>query len=427
MKKGWDQMKKLYCVANFAVLAVLLLGAETAAASADPEDGVLKAAQAAKSEQLKLIETIVNIDSGTGDVTGGRKIANILAQQLKSLGANLERVPAEKPGLPENLVATFEGAGKTRILMIGHIDTVFEPGTVRRWPYSVEGNRAHGPGVADEKGGVVEGLYALKLIHDLGFRDFSRITFLMETSEERGSPGTRELIKRLLRDADVELNLEPGDPPDALTVWRKGSATFHIDVKGKAAHAGVNPQDGQNAALELVHQIAGLKAFPQSGPGITVNLTVLRAGERNNIIPDAAAALVNARVLKTADVDRIENVLKANAQHVVVPGTSVSVTREPAFPPLTRNADTDALAARAKEIYARIGKQIATGGNGGASQSALALEAGVPALDGLGPVGGSFHSDREYLELESVTSRLYLLTKLIMSLGRDPIERTSAR
>jgi glutamate carboxypeptidase len=416
-----------YRIAVVAALALVLPAIALAAAPAGSSDKVFQAAQAARTEQLELLETIVNIDSGTGDIEGGRKIANLLATELRALGAKLEKVPAEQANLPENLVATLEGTGKSRILMIGHIDTVFEPGTVKKWPYRVEGDRAHGPGVADEKGGVVEGLYALKLIHDLGFKDFARITFLMETSEERGSPGTRELIRRLLRDADVELNLEPGDPPDTLTVWRKGSATFHIEVKGKAAHAGVNPQDGQNAALELVHQIAGLKAFPQSGPGITVNLTILRAGERNNIIPDAATALVNARVLKSTDIGRIENVLRANARHVAVSGTSVSVTREAAFPPLTKNPDTDALAARAKAIYAQIGRQIGTGGNGGASQSALAAEAGVPALDGLGPVGGSFHSDREYLELESVTPRLYLLTKLIMSLGQHPIQKTNRR
>lgn len=416
-----------YRISICAALAFVVISAAAIAAPPDSGDKVFLAAQAARPEQLKLLSTLVNIDSGTGDVEGGRKITALLASRLKALGAKLEFVPAEQPGLPDNLVATFEGTGKARILMIGHIDTVFEPGTVKRWSYSVDAKRAHGPGVADEKGGVVEGLYALKLIHDLGFKDFSRITFLMETSEEKGSPGTRQLIKRLLKDADVELNLEPGDPPDVLTVWRKGSATFHIDVKGKAAHAGVNPGDGHNAALELVHQIAGLKAFPQSGDGITVNLTVLRAGERNNIIPDSATALVNARVLKSADIERIERVLKANAQRVAVAGTSVSVTREPAFPPLPRNADTDALAARAKAIYAQIGRELATGGNGGASQSALAAEAGVPALDGLGPVGGGFHSDREYLELDTVTPRLYLLTKLIMSLGRDPIKRNKAQ
>ena len=209
-----------YRIAKFMVLAVLLSGSALAAPS-NSHDSVFEAAQAAKNEQLKFLGTIVNIDSGTGDVAGGRKIAALLAAELKSLGAKLETVPAEKPDLPENLVATFEGRGTGRILMIGHIDTVFEPGTAGQRPFGIESNRAHGPGVADEKGGVVEGLYALKLIHALGFKDFRRITFLMETSEERGSPGTRELIKRLLQDADVELNLEPGDPPDTLTVWRK--------------------------------------------------------------------------------------------------------------------------------------------------------------------------------------------------------------
>lgn len=408
-----------------AIAALALMGAVTAALAvqANSTDNVLQAAQAANQEQLDLLSTLVNIDSGTGDVDGGRKIAAIMIPKLKALGASIETVPAELPGLPENVVATIEGTGKGRVLMIGHMDTVFEPGTAKQRPYRVEGTHARGPGVADEKGGVVEGYYALKLIHDLGFKDFRRITFLIETSEERGSPGTRQLIKRLLADADVELNLEPGDPPDTLTVWRKGSVTFHIDVKGKAAHAGVNPQDGHNAALELVHQIAGLKAFPQWGPGITVNLTILRAGERNNIIPDAASAQVNARVLKSEQVDQIERVLKRNALHVTVPGTSVTVTSEPAFPPLPRNPDTDALAARAKSFYRDIGKDIQMGGNGGASQSALAAEAGVPALDGLGPVGGGFHSDREYADLESVTPRLYLLTKLIMSLGSDSLRR----
>ncbi len=126
--------------------------------------------------------------------------------------------------------------------MIGHIDTVFGPGTVQRRPYHTDDKRAYGPGVSDEKGGVVEGIYALQILHAAGFRDFGKIVFLMETSEERGSPGTKALIGKLLQDADVELNLEPGDPPDALTVWRKGSTTFHIDVKGRAAHAGSRPR-----------------------------------------------------------------------------------------------------------------------------------------------------------------------------------------
>jgi glutamate carboxypeptidase len=301
--------------------------------------------------------------------------------------------------------------------MIGHIDTVFEPGTAQRRPFRTDDKRAYGPGVADEKGGVVEGIYALQILHELGLGNFAKIVFLMETSEERGSPGTRALIGKLLKDADVELNLEPGDAPDTLTVWRKGSDTFRIDVKGRAAHAGIAPQDGRNAALELIHQISGLAAFPQSGDGLTVNLTVMQAGTRANIIPENASAQVNVRVRDKADFDRVEQVLRKNAETTVIPDTKVTISGGEGFPPLPNNPATDKLAARAQRIYAGIGRTLATGGNGGASESALAADAGVPTLDGLGPVGGGFHSDQEFLELETVTPRLYLLTMLLIDLG----------
>jgi glutamate carboxypeptidase len=401
--------------------ALPLLAVAAAFVASDASDPIYAAAEKARPAQLELLKTLVNIDSGTGDVGGGRKVAGVLIPEVKALGASVETVPAEAPDLPENVVATFAGSGKARILMIGHMDTVFGPGTVAQRPYTVEGERAHGPGVADEKGGVVEGLFALKLLRDQGYRNYGRITFLIETSEERGSPGAKQLISRLLKDSDVELNLEPGDPPDVITVWRKGSATFHIDVKGKAAHAGVNPQDGRNAAVELVHQLLKLEPLPHSGPGVTVNVTVIRAGERANIIPDAASAQVNVRVRKRAEFDGIQQILERNAKQIAVPGTVVSVSREPAFPPLPDNAATMALAARAQAIYGSVGRKLATGGNGGASESALAAETGVPALDGLGPVGGGLHSDREYLDLSSVTPRLYLLTRLLMDLSDHPV------
>ncbi len=405
------------------ILGLALTVAAGAALAAEGGDKVWFAAQTARDEQLGFLASLVNIDSGTGDAEGGRKVEALLIPRLKALGAAIQTVPAEADGLPENLVATWTGTGTARILLIGHVDTVFGPGTAAARPYRVEGDRARGPGVADEKGGVVEGLYALKILHDLGYKNYARITFLMETSEERGSPGTRGLIKKLLGDADVEFNLEPGDPPDVLTVWRKGSATFHIDVAGKAAHAGVNPQDGHNAAVELLHQLAGLEAFPHSGPGLTVNLTVIRAGERANIIPDAASAQVNVRVRQMSDLAMVEAALKKNAQSVAVPGTSVTISREPAFPPLPDNPATVALAARAQAIYGAIGKKVESGGNGGASESALAADAGVAALDGLGPVGGGFHSSDEYMDLTTVTPRLYLLTRLIMDVSDNPVKK----
>ena len=411
---------------NIAMAAglLLLVGArENAQSAATKDPKVLAAAQAARSAQLQLLEQVVNIDSGTGDVEGGRRVAGVLIPRLQALGMSIESVPAEAPGLAENTVATLAGRGKTRILMIGHIDTVFEPGTAARRPYRADDKRAYGPGVGDEKGGVIEGLYALQILHDIGFKDFGKIVFLIETSEERGSPGTKGVIAKLLTDADVELNLEPGDEPDVITVWRKGSTTFHIDVKGRAAHAGVAPQDGRNAATELIHQISGVDVFPKSGPGLTANLTLMQAGTRANIIPENASAQINVRVRDKADFERVEETLRRNAATTIVPDTKVSITREGAFPPLPNNPATDKLAARAERIYSGIGRTLAPGGNGGASESALAADAGVPALDGLGPVGGGFHSDQEFIDLDTLTPRLYLLTRLLMELGPKPPPR----
>ena len=400
--------------------AVALAALASVVSAADKNTQVFTAAQADRSAQLELLAQVVNIDSGTGDLEGGRKVAAVLIPRLQALGMSIESVPAEETGLPENTVATLTGRGKTRILMIGHIDTVFEPGTVQRRPFRTDEKRAYGPGVSDEKGGVVEGVYALKILHDLGFTSFGKIVFLMETSEERGSPGTRALIGRLLKDADVELNLEPGDLPDVLTVWRKGSTNFRIEVKGRAAHAGVAPQDGRNAALELIHQLAALDVFPKSGDGLTANLTVMQAGTRANIIPEDAWAQVNVRVRDKSDFARVEQVLRKNAEITLIPDTRVTISGGEGFPPLPNNSATDRLASRAQRIYAGIGRSLTAGGNGGASESALANDAGVAALDGLGPVGGGFHSDKEFLELDTVTPRLYLLAMLLMDLGRSP-------
>jgi glutamate carboxypeptidase len=402
--------KKRLC----AVSAAVLLLATAANAAAIKPAKVLAEAQSVRTEQLQLWEQIVNIDSGTGDAAGGTQIIELLAPRLNALGMGIESVPAEEPGLPPNTVATLTGNGTRRILMIGHIDTVFEPGTAQRRPFHSDGQKAYGPGVADEKGGVIEGLYALELLQKLHFKDFKKIVFLIETSEERGSTGSRALIRKLLGDADIEFNLEPGDEPDAITVWRKGSATFYIDVKGRAAHAGIAPQDGRNAALELIHQIQGLDAFPHSGPGITVNLTVMNAGTRSNIIPEEAEAQVNMRARVPEDFDKVEAVLRKNAQITVIPDTKVTIKHTPAYPPFPDNPATQKLAALAQHIYSDVGRKLDTGWNGGASESGLASEAGVPALDGLGPAGGGYHSEREFADLDTVTPRLYLLTELLM-------------
>ena len=404
------------------VMAIALLTfALGVQASPHRDDKVYRAATAKRAAALDLLKEIVDIDSGTGDVAGGTKVAEVLAARLKVLGAEVRSEPAEAAGLPDNLVAVFHGTGKGRILIIAHMDTVFGPATAAARPFSMDADRAHGPGVGDEKAGVVNAVMALTILHELGFKNFATITLLLDDSEERGSPGSRKLIDALVRQHDVEFNMEPGDPPDALTVWRKGSASIHILVKGRAAHAGMAPQDGRNAAVELVHQLSALEgAFAHSGSGTTVNLTVLKSGERNNIIPDLAEGTLNVRYRTPADFDTVLAKVEAGAGTTLVPDTQVTVSHDPAYPPLTENARIDALAARARGIYAEIGKTVELSGNGGASESALAMAAGTPALDGLGLVGGDFHTDHEWIDLSSLVPRLYLFTRLLMESGNTP-------
>jgi glutamate carboxypeptidase len=403
-----------------AVLCAILLIVPATAAPRRNEK-VYAAVQANRDGFLSLWRDIVNIDSGTGDVAGGAKVTALLAGRLKELGAEVRFEAAEAPNLPDNLVVVFHGSGKGRILVIAHVDTVFGPGTVAQRPFSIDGARAHGPGVGDEKAGVVNAVMALKILHDMSFRNFAVITLLIETSEERGSTGTTKLIRALAAQHDVEFNMEPGDPPDAITVWRKGSTAVHIHVKGRAAHAGVAPQDGRNAATELIHQLDSIAdAAPLSGDGPTLNLTVLKAGERANIIPDDAEAILSLRIRKPEEREKVLDKLRAAAARTVVPDTSVTVMAEPGYPPLMETADVDTLADRAGTIYAELGKSMSRSGNGGASESAVAQSVGTPALDGLGLVGGDFHTDHEWVDLNSLTPRLYLFTRLLMEAGANP-------
>jgi glutamate carboxypeptidase len=375
-----------------------------------------QAAQAAYPAQLELLEKLVNIDTGSGNREGWQAAVDLLTPRLAALGMTVDFVPAEAPSYPDNIVATLRGNGRSRILVIAHLDTVFEAGFAKAHPFRIEGQRAKGPGVSDEKAGLVGALYALQILRDLKALSFQSVTLLIDSSEERGSAGSKALIGRLGAQNDFTLNMEPGLEPDGIVVARKGSGTFHINVKGRAAHAGVAPQDGRNAAIELLHQLEGVDQFPSAGDGLTVNLTVLSAGARTNVIPESATASLNVRARTKLEFEKTEATLRARAAHPKVPETQVTVTSEPSFPPLQNNGDTDSLARDAQRIYAELGLTLGTGISGGGSESALVYET-TAVLDGLGPVGGGFHSEAEFLDLTTVTPRLYLMTRLLAELG----------
>ncbi|MFI4884920.1 MAG: glutamate carboxypeptidase [Steroidobacterales bacterium] len=402
--------------------AALLFLAGAAQAAPPRDTAVYRAVEASRPGAIALLQRIVDVDSGTGDVAGGERVESILSAPLEAAGAKVRTVPAEVSGVAPNLVAVFHGTGKARILIIAHVDTVFGPGTAAKRPFHIQGDRAYGPGVGDEKGGDVNAVTALQILHRLGFTDYATITLMLDGSEERGSPGSTKLIETLARQSDVEFNMEPGDPPDALTVWRKGAGDIIVRVTGRAAHAGMAPQNGRNAAVELLHQLDVLRGkFPNSGAGTTVNLTLIQAGSRSNIIPDLAEATLDVRFRNPGDFAGIFSRLKSSLVPTSIPDTAVTIaTKGSTYPPLIDNAQVQALGRRAQGIYAELGKTIALSGNGGASESAVAVSVGTPALDGLGFVGAGFHTDHEWIDVGSITPRLYLFTRLLMETGRSP-------
>jgi len=401
-----------------AIVLASALAFSGAASAQQPNQAVLDAATQKKEESLKLLERLVNIDSGSTNAEGLEKVRTLVVDELRQLGARIETFPAE-PHPGSNVVATFTGTGKKKILILAHIDTVFKDGTAAAKPFYVKDGRAYGPGVMDNKGGVVAGLQALKILQQLGFKDYGQLTFLIDTNEETGSVGTSALIERVARQHDVALNLEPGRPADGLVVERKGSATALIEVRGLAAHAGVAPEAGRNAAMEVAHQVLQLSKTADAAKKTTVNFTVLTANGPTNVIPATASARGDVRAATPEELDRVEKDLQRISQNKLIPDTEVKVRLIRGLPPMPRSPASDKLVATAEGIYAEIGKKLTIESSGGAADASLVAGVGVPVLDGFGIVGGGIHTPEEYAEVESIVPRLYLLSRMLMALSAN--------
>ena len=399
--------------------AMLLLSATGIAPAVEANKPLLDSAARQQSGAIKLWERLVNIDSGTGDMEGVNAVGAVAVEELKKLGAAIEMVPA-LPAYGDNIVASLSGSGKGKILLIAHMDTVFKKGDAAARPFRIEGGRAYGPGVSDDKAGIVAALSVLKILDELKFNDYARLTLMLNTNEETGSRGSRALIERLAKEHDVTLNLESGRLGDGITIWRKGSGTINVEVKGRASHAGGAPELGRNAAMELAHQMLQLVKLANADKGTTINFTIVKSGDRKNVIPDYAVADADIRALVSEEFDRVERELPGAAKHKLIPDTEVTTTLTRTFPIMPQNAQTDALAAMAQRVYGEIGKTLTLGGSGGAADSSLSAGVLKPTLDGLSLIGGNAHTDREFAVVDSMVPRFYLLTRMIMELGKGP-------
>ncbi|AUZ46820.1 M20/M25/M40 family metallo-hydrolase [Pseudomonas orientalis] len=397
--------------------ATLALSFALPAYSAEPHKQIQADAVQYKADALKLLERLVNIDSGSGYEPGLTQVRDIAVDELKQLGFSIQLVP-DKAANSSHVVATLKGTGKAKILLMAHMDTVFKEGSAAERPFHIKDGRAYGPGIMDDKGGIVAGIYALKVLKNQGFKDYAQITFLLDASEETGSDAASELIRTTAKGHDVTLNLEPGRPADGLVVWRKGSATAVVEVKGKAAHAGVAPELGRNAAMEVAHQILQLGKLGDEEKKTTINFTVLKAGDRTNVIPDQATAKADVRAALPEEFDRIEKDLARVSADKLIPETEVKTTLQRGLPPMPQTAESDKLVAIAQGIYGELGKTLTIEGSGGAADASLSAGVGTPTLDGFGIVGGNIHTSEEYAEVESVVPRVYLLSRMIMELAK---------
>ena len=410
------------------------LAAVACSATAAPVDPVHSLAQKEKPAVVDTLRQLVEIESGSRDREGLDRIAGVVADRLTALGGKVEFVEAGADSVklfdtPEKIgkavVARFEGTGRRNVMLLAHMDTVYARGTLAKRPFRVQGNRAYGPGVADDKGGVAVVLHTLAMLKNMGFRNYRTLTVVVNGDEEVSTPGARNLITRIAAEHDYVFSCEATPAPkDELALATSGIGAATIVVRGKAAHAGVNPEDGRNALLELAHQILATRDLGDPAKGVKFNWTIAHAGTVRNAIPDTATANADVRVRHIADYDAIEKAFREGvAKSRLIPDTKVEASFERRRPPLEVNGRSRALLKRAQAIYAELGKQLGVddSGKGGGTDAAFAALSGKPAVaENFGLMGYGYHTpEEEYVELDSIVPRLYLLTRLIEEVGKD--------
>lgn len=372
-------------------------------------------------DYIEALEELVNIDSGSYTPEGVNRVADRCEARFRAHGWSVERIP-HRPAegdlqLGDLLIGRLEGGGGPRVLMIGHMDTVFDPGTAAERPFRIEGTRATGSGVSDMKGGLLLGFVAVEVLQEAGFRGFERITYVNNPDEEIGSPFSRATIAELATEADVALVLESGRENGDVVSARKGVSDFTIEIVGRAAHAGVEPERGRSAILEAAHKTIALQALNGRWPGVTVNVGVIRGGTRTNVVPERCVLEVDVRSPQEETLRAVEAEVERIAAEHTVPDVTATARRHAWHRPMEKQEGGARLAALAAAVAADLGFELRDTATGGASDANTTAAAGVPTLDGLGPVGGDDHGPREWIDLSSVVPRIALLAGLVSKLG----------
>jgi len=406
-----------------ALTAALLLGSAgfAPAAWAQKRDNVLF--DAATSEQpavVKTLERLVKIESGTGDAEGIAAAGSLLEGELKALGFTVTRQKAAGAVVGDNIVGRLKGRGGKSLLLLSHMDTVYPRGMLAKAPFRIEGNKAYGPGIADDKGGSAVILHALKLLTTYGFRDFATITVLFNVDEEKGSFGSRDLIQQEARAADYVLSFEPTSAErESFYLGTSGIAYVQADIKGKASHAGAAPEAGVNALVEASDLVLRTMDLDDKAKGLRFNWTVAKAGTVSNIIPDSATLNADVRYAQNEDLEAMLKTLEERAQQKKLPAAEVKLTVTRGRPAFNAGTEGRKLIDKASTFYREAGGTLEIDErSGGGTDAAYAALSGKPVIEGLGLPGFGYHSDKaEYVLVDAIPRRLYMAARLIMDLG----------
>jgi glutamate carboxypeptidase len=367
---------------------------------------------------LSELEALVGIDSGSYTPDGVNRVAEHVVASLAELGARVDRhahkPAAGEPALGDLVVGHLDGDGP-RILLIGHMDTVFDPGTAAGRPYRRDGDRATGPGTSDMKGGLLAGLLALRALRAAGARP--AVTFVANPDEEIGSPFSTPHIRRLAPGHAAVLVLECARANGDIVSARKGIADLQLTFHGRAAHAGVEPEKGRSAILAAARAVEALHALNGRWPSVTLNTGVIAGGTRPNVVAAECGVEVDLRAATAPDFDAARAAVDEIAARPAVDGVRAELRQLASHPPMERSDASERLVSLAGTLASGLGFEIRDVATGGASDANTTAAMGLATLDGLGPIGGDDHSDHEWLDLSSVVPRTTLLAGLVAAIG----------
>ena len=360
------------------------------------------------SQMLAHVQQFVDIESPSNEVEDLQRSAEFLASVMTDvLGKAPEIIPGDKG--PH---VHWKGSDNTKVLFVGHHDTVFPKGTVAGRSFSIEGDFARGPGIFDMKAGIIQAIYGLSEV-----RECEQVEILISSDEEIGSYTSRELIESRALATGHVLVLEPSGNDDALKIARKGVGTFTVDIAGRASHAGLEPEKGINALMELAAQVQAIAAIAKPEVGTTVTPTVATAGTTENVVPASAQIIVDTRVNLPAEKQRVEDAFAA--LRPTVAGATLSVSGSINRPPMHESAAAE-LYEIAKRLAPEVGIHDLQGiAVGGGSDGNFTAALGVPTLDGLGACGGGAHADTEFIKVSKMGER----AALVAALAREIVNR----